>query len=60
MRANDNRAFAMTRLTVLACVFMVCCAFAYSSYMSVVRIQIQLDFAKEMRADKMSLPLPKI
>jgi hypothetical protein len=50
----------MTRLTVLACVFMVCCAFAYSSYMSAVCIQIQLDFAKEMRADKMSLPLPKI
>jgi hypothetical protein len=50
----------MTRLTVLACVFMVCCTCAYSSYIRAVCIQIQLDFAKEMRADKMSLPLPKI
>ena len=48
------------KLTVSACVFMVCCAFAYSSYIKAVCIQIQLDFAKEMRADKMSLPLPKI
>jgi hypothetical protein len=47
------------KLTFLACVAMVCLTFAYSSYMHVVSIQIQLDYAREMQTDKMAVR-PKI
>jgi hypothetical protein len=48
------------KLTVLACVFMACLAYAYDSYTKVAAIQVQLDAVREMKADKMCLPLPKI